>query len=433
VLRDGVQAHWDSNGAGEMVGPDWPTSASPRSAGDSFDVIMADGAYLNTYGVFTLAQPVTGGDTSVVVQTSALLDNGNAGHLAQVQQLFPPGTFFVISRPPPTTGNPFRPERQGQCALLQITGDVTPGPGSAQDWSLPVANISGFNRNLAALLENDDNGDVDASGTCPPEVPSCDDWNPTADNVAGSTVLPLGRLRWSRYEIDYTIPTLPYLVRYDIIGYQEGIDPDGLGGNGTAYPYCTGGACPGPQLHLPGGDSPPRAVAVGPMIEDMQVAVGCDGYTAISAGDAPMGAVPAPDLTFEEVGSAVGPLAGAPNNTVDENPSGSDRDRDEWLGNARAEQWAPDCVWHGTAQYAAAGWLNAEGTPARSRMSPQSIRVTLVGSSEFAEEAGGLSTLTVLPVEDRPGMESSVGARQRFTLTERFTPDNLRWRDPSVQ
>src|SRR5690606_27026022 len=182
---------------------------------------------------------------------------------------------------------------------------------------------------------------------------ACPDWAPgTTDNVAGtSTVIPLGRLRWSRYEVDYTIPRLPYLVRYDIIGWQNG-DLANLGG--VDYPDCNAGECRAPQLHLFGSAVPPAAVAIGPMIEDMQVAVGCDGYTVLGAEVDPGTSdddLPVPDLGYEEVGPAEGPYANQPNFTVDENSVESGlRTRDEWLGNAANEQWAPDCVYYGTGE-----------------------------------------------------------------------------------
>ena len=66
-------------------------------------------------------------------------------------------------------------------------------------------------------------------------------------------------------------------------------------------------------------------------------------------------------------------------------------------------------------------------------MSPQTVRVTLVASGEYDEEAGGLGTDQVLAVEDRPPLTSEVGIRQRFTLTERYSPENLRWRDPQIE
>jgi hypothetical protein len=310
--------------------------------------------------------------------------------------------------------------------LLQITGDVASAGGTA--WSIPVGAASGFNADLQQLLLEDPGGDP-ACGS------PCDDWDPdgsdTRDNVQGAHVIPLGRLRWSRYEIDYAIEALPYLVRYDIIGWQDG-DPANLGA--TDYPHCDAGACQGAQLHLPGSNSPPVAIAIGPMIEDMQVAVGCDGYTADAADNA-LPPLAVPDTAFEEVGPAGGPYAGVPNVAVDENSNASGmRDRDEWLGNAQQEQWAPDCVYYGTGQYNADAWAATEGAvpPPPFRMSPQTVRVTLTASSELIEQAGGLSVPTVLAVEDRPAMASPVGSRQRFSLTERFSPDNLRWRDAAI-
>lgn len=416
VLRDGLQAHWQSSLGADLPGSQ-ARSSTVTSVADSFDVMLADGAYVNSFGVFQLAAPVGAADTVITVRSSAMLSNASVEHLAQVQQLFPPGTFFIVARSPAPGQNPFRPESHGQCVLLQITGDVQPAAGDEQLWELPVGPSSGFNANLA--LSFDTSMDVE-------------DWNAT-DGVLDSSIIPLGRLRWSRYEIDYTIPTLPYLVRYDLIGYREGIDLDNLGAAAN-YPHCAAGECPLPQLHLPGGDNPPAAVAVGPMIEDMQVAVGCDGYTAVSAAAATP-PVPVPDPGFEEVGPTDGPIAGLPNRQIDENAAGNGRDSDEWLGNARNEITAPDCVFHGTAQRAAAEWIAVESSqspPPAFRMSPQTIRITLVGSSEAEEAAGGLASADVLAVEDREPVESPVGIRQRFTLTEVFTPKNLRWRDPTV-
>lgn len=416
VLRDGLQAHWNSSVGADLPG-NLASSSTPQSVADSFDVILADSAYVGSYGVFQLAAPIEAGDASLTIRSSAMLSNSDANHLAQVQQLFPPGMFLMLSRPPAGGTNPLRTEGQGQCALLQITGDVQPAAGDDQVWTVPIDGaVSGFDSNLGLLLD---------TGL---DVP---DWN-VSDAALDASVIPLGRLRWSRYEIDYSIPTLPYLVRYDIIGFREGVDPSNLGG--VDYPHCQAGECPAPQLHLPGSNNPPAAVAVGPMIEDMQVAVGCDGYTAAGA-DAAQPPLPVPDLGFEEPGPVAGPTAGVPNFQIDENASGNGRDSDEWLGNARDEVSAPDCVYYGTAERAAAQWAVVEGSqnpPPAFRMSPQTIRITLVGSSETDESAGGLATTQVLAVEDRAPLDSPVGIRQRFTLTEVFTPKNLRWRDPTV-
>ncbi|MEM9459827.1 MAG: prepilin-type N-terminal cleavage/methylation domain-containing protein [Myxococcota bacterium] len=417
VLRDGLQAHWNSTGDPDFVG-DVERSSSPLSAADAFDVILADSDYVGTYGVFRLNAPVDPAIPLVGVRTSALLDNTNPAHQEQMRQLFPPGTFFLVARSPGVAVNPFLPETHGQCPLLQITTDVFGDPNDPQLWWLPVdGTISGFDADLAQLFDTS----IDAP-----------DWRPAQDGVIDSSVIPLGRLRWSRYEIDYTISTLPYLVRNDIIGYREGVDPGNLGA--FDYPHCQAGECRAPQLHLPRQDEDPIAVAVGPMIEDMQVAVGCDGYTALGAGAA-ASPIPAPDVGFEEVGPALGVTANQPNFQIDENPPDNGRVEDEWLGNARAEAEAPDCVYYGTGEYRAIDWAVVEGPsnpPPAFRMSPQSIRITLVGSSEAEEGAGGLSTETVLAVEDRVPMASPVGFRQRFTLTEVFTPKNLRWRDPTV-
>ena len=400
-----------------------------RSRNGAFDVIVADASYVQADGVFTLLAPIEATTEALVVTTSTVLDNGNPDHLAQVQQLFPPGTFVVVARAPGPGVMPMRPEVQGQCLLLQITADVAPDPGASNQWLLPIGSLSGFNANLAAMLE-DTNADV---ATCPSEVPQCDDWDPgTRDAQQGSSVIPLGRLRWSRYEIDYSVPTMPYLVRYDIIGYRAGIDPGNLGG--VDYPHCNAGDCPAPQLHLPGTSNPPAAVAIGPMVEDMQVAVGCDGWTVDGAA-LPVPPVPPPDLGFEELGPSGGPTPNLPNRIVDENAFGMGRNSDEWLGNAVDESTAPDCVWYGTAEYDRDAWQAFEGNvnpPPAFRMSPQTIRITLTGTIETAEAAGGFASEMLGPVEDRPATQSTVGRRMRYTLTERFTPKNLRWRDPSV-
>lgn len=419
VLRDGIQAFWDSSGAGSFDGGGGvaASSARPDSAADALDVIVAEANYTGSIGVFTLSGPIDTALPAITVQTGPALNSGDPNQLAEVQQLFPAGSFVLLVNPPALS---FRAEGQSQCVLLQLTGDVAAG-GSATEFSVPVANTSGFN-NLPGLF-NDNNGN-----------PDNDDWDPDSFNTSQASIIPLGRLRWSRYELDYSVSTIPYLVRYDIIGFQDGVDPGNLGG--VDYPHCTAGTCPQPGLHLPGSDSPPQAVAIGPMIEDMQVAVGCDGYTPAGV-DSASATINYPALGFEEPGPAEGPFAGRPNVAVDENSVESgQRDSDEWLGNAVDEAFAPDCVFYGTAEYDALGWEGVEGTanpPPPHRMSPQTVRITLVASGEFEEEGGGLGTLEVIPVEDRVVMESAVGVRQRFTLTERFSPENLRWRDPEIE
>lgn len=420
VLRDGVQAHWNSTGAASIDGGG-SSSAVAGSAADSLDVILGEGNYLGANGVFVLGDTIDGGDTELVVRTGVTLDSSDATRVAEVRQLFPPGTFVLVMATPSALAIPVSPLVQSQCILLQITADVEPG-ASSEEWRIPVGPESLFN-GLADLI-----ADPAGDGCSGDPAPCRDDWDPAVFVPGGASIVPLGRLRWSRYEIDYTLPDLPYLVRYDLIGYQPGVDTGTLGA-GPNYPHCNAGECPMPQLHLPGSDSPPTAVAIGPIIEDMQVAVGCDGWLPASAVD-PM---PPPDVGFDEPGPVAGSPPNVANLVIDENsPDSLQRNADEWLGNAVGEQTAPDCVYYGTGEYDAAQWDGVEATPAAFRMSPQSVRISLVGSSEAVDAVGGLATTDLAPLEDRVSVPSLVGLRQRLTLTERFTPDNARWRDPLV-
>jgi len=416
VLRDGLQAHWNSSGAATLDGG-LGSSARTGSAADSFDVLLAESNYLGSAGMFVLADALDAADTQLDVRTSIALDSSDAAVVAGVQQLFPPGTFVLVALTPAITALPLSPLVQGQCILLQVTDDVAPGADD-DEWIIPIA-AGGFN-NLAGLLA-DPGGDE-----CAAAAPPCrDDWDPSAYVAQIATVVPLGRLRWSRYEIDYTVPALPYLVRYDLIGYQ----PAALG-SGPDYPHCSGGACPQPELRLPGTVPGPGAVAIGPMIEDMQIAVGCDGWLPASAVD-PM---PVPDAGFEELGPAEGPTAAQANFQVDENsPESGQRTVDEWLGNAADEVSAPDCVYYGTGEVEAGQWGVIEPVTPGYRMSPQTMRITLIGSTEIEDAAGGAATTQLLAVEDRAAITSTVGPRQRLALSERFTPDNARWRDPTVR
>lgn len=412
VLRDGVQAHWRSD-----------DGASIDLAADSLDVILGEAAYLGFAGVFNITGPIDTSATTLDATTSPLLDPANTDHLAQVQQLFPPGSFVMLAARPQNSTLSFSPIAQGQCVLLQVTDDVVPGP--AGDWSIPIGASSGFN-DLAGLL-----GDYGPDPACLAEAPvACnDDW--TVDTMTSISVVPLGRLRWSRYAIDYSIATLPYLVRFDLIGHQPGIDASDLGA-ATDYPHCQAGACPAAGLHLPGSESPPAAVAIGPMIEDMQVAVGCDGWSDASAD---LLTLRRPDLGFDDLGPLTGGAAGIANAAIDEHTSAStERHADEWLGNAIGETRAADCVSYGTGEYNRDAWLGLEADPGPSfRMSPRTVRVTLVGSAEADEFAGGLASDSVIAVEDRAAMTSLVGSRQRYTLTERFSPENARWQDPRLR
>lgn len=419
VLRDGLQAHWNSAGAASIEGGA-ASSAAVQSGADSFDVVLGEPNYTNAIGVFNLADPIDGGDTTLVLETSVLLDSTNAAHLLQVQQMFPPGSFVVVARRSGVAVNPVQPSAQGQCVLLQVTGDVLAG-ADPQRWEVPIGNASGFNQNLAMLVADDG-----VTPPCATETPACnDDWD--ANTLASAMVVPVGRLRWSRYELDYFVPTLPYLVRYDLIGWREG-DPEVAA---ATYPHCDG-TCRAPQLHLPGTDPGPTAVAIAPMIEDMQVAVGCDGWSPLNA--AAVGAR-SPDVGFEELGPAEGALAGVANVIVDENsPDSGARGIDEWLGNALVEQSAPDCVAFGTGEGNAAAWAGVElGAGPAFRMSPQTMRITLMASDEAEEAAGGIATDRLMTIEDRAELPSLVGTRQRFTLTERYAPENLHWRDSTVR
>lgn len=408
VLRDGLQADWNSDNADDI-----------EAAVDRLDVLFADPILSETAGVFVLADALTTTSTVVTMRTGLALDNGNPDHLAEVQQMFPPGSFIAVTRA--ASAVPVRPEGQGQCMLLQVTGSVLAHAGDAQLWDVPIAELSGFNAGLDVGMLANNNGDL----------AELDDWRPLApddDNTIGATVVPLGHVRWSRYEVDYTVPNRPYLVRYDLIAAQA-TDPQVSGA--VDYPDCGGRTCVLPQLHLFDSNTPPEAIAVGPMIEDLQVAVGCDGYTEGSLGHE----APEEDWAPPEPGFAEDVGGHEPNRRIDESPVGDGRDTDEWLGNARGEQTAPDCVYYGTGQYQRGGWAIEEGNqdpPPLFRMSPQLVRVTLVGSSENPEQAGGIQSDQLPAIEDRPEMDSQVGVRHRFSLSETFTPINLRWRDPQV-
>jgi prepilin-type N-terminal cleavage/methylation domain-containing protein len=441
VLRDGVQAHWRSGaavGANTMPGLQ-ATSASPTSAADSFDVFRGELNLAPGSGLFEVhTLPISsGGAASIKFISSNLLDSGDNLQLQAVRQLFAPGSFVLVV--PVNDPQSYVSEKQSQCALVQVTGDVIAG-GGGTDWELPIGDSSMFNVNLEVLLGI--NGLAvpdDANAT---EVgnkngtPYGADWDPA--NSERLELVPLGRARWSRYEIDYTIEDRPMLVRSDIIGWRDGDPTVATIGD---YPSCTGGACRMPRLYLPSnGINPPR-VAIGPMIEDMQVAVGCDGWSGMSQ---PVldNLVPLPDLGFEELGPVSGPLAGQPNRKVDDRGEDDDHGNDEWLGNAVTELWAPDCVSWGTAERNAIEWASmgpgfeTEAGPGF-RMSPQVVRVTLLAKPDTL--AGGGDSVTdafynqLVAIEDRPTMDSAVGNREYRTLTERFQVRNGHWRDPALQ
>ncbi|MFO7562683.1 MAG: prepilin-type N-terminal cleavage/methylation domain-containing protein, partial [Enhygromyxa sp.] len=442
VLRDGVQAHWRSGpdvGANTMAGLA-ATSASPSSAADSFDVFRGELNMVSGSGVFRIQSMPSSSSGNAVIEfeSSGLLDNGNNLQLQAVRQMFAPGSFVLVV--PVTAKLSYVTEDQSQCALVQVTGEVQ-GAGGSTGWSLPVADTSQFNANLGALLN--------ASGNLPiPDDANLGavtgkngsrfgaDWDP--ETTPRFELIPLGRARWSRYEIDYTEPTRPTLVRADIIGWRAGDPVANISNN---YPGCTGGVCRMPTLYLPSNQAHPPRVAIGPMIEDMQVAVGCDGWGPNSQ---PVldNLVPVPDLGFEEKGPASGPFANTPNRKVDERDGqDDDRSNDEWVGNAD-EIWAPDCVTWGTGERNAIEWATSgpasEARPAPGfRLSPQVVRVTLLAKPDTV--AAGSGSLTdpfynqLVAIEDRPSMPSVVGNREYRTLTERFSVRNAHWRDPALR
>ena len=440
VLRDGVQAHWRSGpdvGANTMQGLAG-TSASLSSAADSFDVFRGELNMVPGSGVFEVKTmpAASSGNAVIEFESSNLLDNGSTVQLEAVRQMFAPGSFVLVV--PTTAALSYVTEDQSQCALIQVTGEVQAGAGSTA-WNLPVANDSQFNADLAMLLNvgglpvPDDATTAAVSGKNGTRFGA--DWDPAA--TPRFELVPLGRARWSRYEIDYTVPTRPMLVRSDIIGWRAG-DPTANVTN--TYPGCTGGACRMPTLYLPSNQTQPPRVAIGPMIEDMQVAVGCDGWAADSQ---PVldNLVPAPDLGFEEKGPASGPFANAANRKIDERDDDDDRGNDEWIGNAD-ENWGPDCVSWGTGERNAAEWA-AAGPPSESRpapgfrTSPQVLRITLLAKTDTV--AGGGDSLTdayynqLVAIEDRPTILSVVGRREYRTLTERFSIRNSHWRDPALR
>lgn len=441
VLRDGVQAHWRSGadvGANTMPGMQ-ATSASPTSAADSFDVFRGELNVAPGSGLFEIqALPnATGAGAFITFTSSSLLDSGDNLQLQAVRQLFAPGSFVLVV--PINDSQSYVSEKQSQCALVQITGEVGAG-GGGTDWELPIGDESTFNVNLEVLLglgdlAVPDDANSGAVGNKNGNAYGAD-WDPA--NFERLELIPLGRARWSRYEIDYTIENRPMLVRSDIIGWRDGDPTVATTGD---YPSCTGGACRMPRLYLPSNGVLPPRVAIGPMIEDMQVAVGCDGW---SANSQPVidNLVPVPDLGFEELGPASGPLAGQPNRKVDDRAEDDDRANDEWLGNAEAELWAPDCVSWGTAERNALEWASTgpgfetEAGPGF-RMSPQIVRVTLLAKPDTL--AGGGDSVTdafynqLVAIEDRPTMETAVGNREYRTLTERFQVRNGHWRDPALQ
>ncbi len=441
VLRDGLQAHWRSDPSQTTIlgNGGLATSAQFQAPGDSFDVFLGERNFVSALGVFTLAADVPNASsaTAEIVLTSLdpgrdanigdahdPLDNTNPAHLAAVQQMFPPGSFLLLARS--SAQDPFLAQAQGQCMMLQVTGEVQADAGDPQQWRVPIANTSSFNANLAALT----GGDVSYGG------PDPDDWDPVngaagPGGAVGALAIPLGQARWSRYEIRYDSGSQrPFLVRSEFISFIDGVDPTATGTQ--VYPACGGTECNLPGLHLPDpGTSMPPDVVIGPMIEDMQIAVGCDGYDPNS--QAVTTAVPPispPDLGFIETDGFVTQF----NQTVDEGTTLDERRRDEWVGNADGELWAPDCVFYGTGQGNAANWAltsfpSESGTAPGFRMSPQIVRITLVAKPDtLAYQSSDFTTIPA--IEDRDAVSAFATGRETFTHTEVFTPRNLRWRTP---
>ncbi|WP_181198319.1 hypothetical protein, partial [Enhygromyxa salina] len=258
VLRDGVQAHWRSGadvGANDMAGLE-ATSASPSSAADSFDVFRGEINMAPGSGLFEVqALPGgTGAGAIITFESNNLLDNADNLQKQSVRQLFAPGSFVLVV--PVADSQGYVTENQSQCALVQVTGEVEAGGGNT-GWELPVGDSSDFNKNLEVLLgigglAVPDDASPGAVGN-KNGTPFGADWDPP--NFGRLELIPLGRARWSRYEIDYTVADRPMLVRSDIIGWREG---DPTAGITDDYPGCTGGACRMPRLYLPSdGVQPP--------------------------------------------------------------------------------------------------------------------------------------------------------------------------------
>lgn len=436
VLRDGIQAHWKSTDDSADTFPNlgathsgWTASSAAReSAADSFDVVRGSGAFGAMTGAFVTTGMFSG---TINVGLNGAHSFSGTNSLAEVRQVFAPGTFFAV-RAPVDAANPdslYVPHLSQQCVVFQVTSDVEEATAGSS-WIIRVQPVSDFNVAPSDLL---------AASAVATHAAVPQDWEPFADQ-AGNMVIPLGHLRWSRYEIDYTVPSIPYLVRYEFIDAQAGEEVTGLA---VDYPGCEpgSGTCPLPGLHLTTTTAAlPQATAVAPVIEDMQVAVGCDGY---GSGGGPAN-VPAPEAGFLDPGPFVGTNAGNPDLAINEatNESGfrgGTNNGDEWLGNARDDNWSPDCVVGGTGQERPGDWTTLENGRypgvALYRMSPQSVRITLTGTSEGPSGPGGLASVTLPAVEDREPVTQPAGTadpRDHITLTERFSPRNLRWRDTRV-
>ena len=422
VLRDGFQAHWRSENTGttaNLLGdPGKPTSAAPGNHADSFDVIHGEPGYVSAMGAFRLAATAGANQLNVGISPTGAnsMVGGDAVDLAELRQLFPPGSFVLLA-PDAAVADLGNESARGQCLLRQITADVT---WAGNTILLPTAPASNINANYSTF--------VAGLGWAP---------NP------GTVVVPLGRLTWSRYEVDYTLPARPYLVRQDIIGH---LPTDPVHTPLITYPTCginagSGGAeCQIPQIHVRGAagsnnEEGPRT-PIAPMIEDMQVAVGCDGWSAA------VDSVPAPLAGYAEIGGKLG-LANdlKPNTRVDEYAMSDERGTDEWLGNALTELSAPSCVFWGTGYDRAADWVagglaSETAQTGNHKMSPQIVRITLLGKIETQRRGtnpGDASYFNMVrSIEDRDDVLPVAGAREYHTITERFQLRNVVYRPPGL-
>ncbi|MGB1698628.1 MAG: hypothetical protein ACPHRO_01660, partial [Nannocystaceae bacterium] len=114
----------------------------------------------------------------------------------------------------------------------------------------------------------------------------------------------------------------------------------------------------------------------------------------------------------------------------------TDRGNDEWLGNAAEEEWAPDCVYYGTGEFRASSW-ESSGPVAEQRvgpgfrMSPQMARITIAAKVEQVSSFEDAPSV-LFPIEDRPEVDSMMPGTEYYTVSETFSPPNLRWRNPTM-
>ena len=451
VLRDGTQAAWRSantgvNASSMLMDPNRPRSGSPLNYADSVDVILGEPGYVSAMGAFKLSADVKFSGAGLealeieLPKTSAnKMNAGNPTDLAAVRQLFFPGSFVLIASES-SVSNQVVDGAGGrqQCALLQVTDDVRESVFGGGDLMIPTeTQRSGFNHADALIRPG---------GTFDPSQAEL--------HLEGALVVPLGRLRWSRYEIDYTVPDRPYLVRRDLIGWHESDPTDAPS---DEYPACSGAAvganklCYIPQLHVglqgaPGNFTLAPRTPVAPMVEDMQVAVGCDGYVEVETSP---GKTSSAYLGMIDPGAREGlPSDNQPNTRIDEFVRTDQRNMDEWLGNSLGEDIAPDCVYWGTGEVFETEWdqnpfpSERPGT-GNFKMSPQAVRVTLLGkvenvaggSRQYSQGSQGVLAddyfNLLYSIEDRPDMKSVAPGREYQTLTETFHLKNTKYRNPA--